>query len=142
MTNPKDVTKGVSTYVVSNIRTLAPQLVGLILAWPIAKPILEAFGVDSMTAAIALAPVVATILSQAYYAIVRKLEEKWPKIGTLLGKAALPTYVDPAGNIVSPPAKDPALTSAVIAGNIADTRSLPEGFVPNDPAKPDHAKPE
>ena len=71
-------------YVISLIRTWVPMLVGLLVTW------LLSLGVEFDSAALELALV--SIVSGAYYALVRWLEQKWPWLGALLGHTAKPTY--------------------------------------------------
>lgn len=71
-------------YAPSVVRTLTPFLVGLILG----VFGTEIAGLDQAS----LTPVVSGIVGAAYYALVRALEKKWPKIGVLLGWPTSPTY--------------------------------------------------
>lgn len=82
-----------SNYLVSLIRTTAPAVVGAVLSW------LALHGLDlpsrdreAVTAA------VTGILVVAYYAVVRALESKWPKLGVLLGVPSAPEYGSSAGH--------------------------------------------
>jgi hypothetical protein len=78
----------VKDYLASLVRTVVPVLVGLVLA----KVSIDKFGVDGET----LKTVVTTVAVGGYYAAVRALEVKWPKVGVLLGWAATPSYEKPA----------------------------------------------
>ncbi len=74
-------------YVISNIRTFVPILVGAIVAWLATKNIpLDPKSVDGL---IALGTSGFTLL---YYLIIHALEQKWPKFGWLLGYAKTPQY--------------------------------------------------
>lgn len=75
-------------YLASLVRTVVPFLVGLVLA----KVSIDQFGVDSET----LKAVITTVAAGGYYAGVRALEAKWPKVGVLLGWAVAPSYEKPA----------------------------------------------
>jgi hypothetical protein len=74
-------------YTASVVRTVTPLLVGLILA--IVGT--EVAGFDENT----LTPVIAAVVAAVYHAVVRALEEKWPKLGMLLGWDVTPTYTKP-----------------------------------------------
>lgn len=75
-------------YSASVARTLTPILVGLILG------VLgtEIVGVNEAS----LTPVVSGVITAIYYALVRALEQKWPKVGVLLGWPSAPTYSKPS----------------------------------------------
>lgn len=64
----------------SIIRTYIPLLVG----WIVAQLSSASIEIDPVT--------VTTVVTAVYYAIVRALEAKFPKVGWLLGKASPPTY--------------------------------------------------
>ncbi len=78
----------VSGYLTSLIRTWVPIGIGLVLTW-----LAEHFNIvlDSNSQA-GLSALAVAVLTAGYYALVRLLEHKWPKIGILLGKAAKPVY--------------------------------------------------
>lgn len=76
----------------SLVRTGAPMVVAWLLSLPIAPIVLSGIGVDTERATQILAPLVAFGMSFAYYALVRLLERRWPKLGVLLGVPAKPTY--------------------------------------------------
>ena len=81
---------GVSDFVISQVRTWAPIIVGALISWGVLPEDL------STEAALALSGGI----MGAYYLVVRLLEEKWPVFGWLLGKATpagTPTYMPPAG---------------------------------------------
>jgi len=62
------------------IRTYVPLAVGLAISW------LVAHGVHIDTQAkFAVSGAMTTVISGAYYTVVRVLEERWPAIGVLLG---------------------------------------------------------
>lgn len=76
-----------SNYLVSLIRTVAPAVVGAFLSWLA----LHGLGIpagerESITAAATALAVI------AYYALVRALERRWPKMGVLLGVPSAPDY--------------------------------------------------
>jgi hypothetical protein len=73
-----------SDYIVSLIRTYVPMAVGFVAAW------LLTLGIEIDSAALELALV--SILSGAYYALIRWAESRWPWFGKLLGKQTAPTY--------------------------------------------------
>ena len=86
-----------NAYLVSLIRTGVPGLVGAALAW------LAVHGANvpagDRTQVTAVATVVFLTL---YYAVVRKLEARWPKLGVLLGYPLAPAYtVGVAGRVVA-----------------------------------------
>jgi hypothetical protein len=72
----------VSDVITSYIRTAVPILVG----WAIAAGLLPSTMTDQATAA------ATALIIGAYYALVRLLETKWPKLGWLLGKPSAPAY--------------------------------------------------
>jgi hypothetical protein len=79
--------KKMSDQITSYIRTVVPYAIGAIVAWLAAK------GINVPEDLIA--PTTALITAAAgtlYYIVVRKLEQKWPKLGVLLGVAKTPEY--------------------------------------------------
>lgn len=78
----------ISNYVISAIRTYVPIGVGLLLTW-LASSLHVVIDPSSQAGLVALC---VAVLSTAYYALVRLLEKKWPKLGILLGAAVKPTY--------------------------------------------------
>lgn len=74
-------------YAVSVVRTVTPFLVGLIVGTFGS----EIAGLNEAT----LTPIISGIVGAAYYAAVRALEHKWPKMGVLLGWVTTPTYSKP-----------------------------------------------
>lgn len=94
MTSPLPVPPGDGTirdYLASLIRTVVPVWIGVLVTW--LNETVGPIDVDG-TLAIALAGAVASV----YYAVVRKLEAKYPKLGWLLGLKGQPAYVKPAVN--------------------------------------------
>jgi len=75
-----------SDFVISQIRTYVPMIVGAFLAW------LLQFGFDLYEVEGQITVVIVAALSAAYYFIVRFLAEKWPGIGVLLGVNKAPEY--------------------------------------------------
>lgn len=86
-----------SNYVQSIIRTWTPIIIGTVAAWLAAK---TGVVVDEETKAGLIAATTGFAIG-AYYAVIRKLEQKVPAIGWLLGLATQPRYTEP-----QPPAKD------------------------------------
>ncbi len=74
-------------YGASLLRTFVPILVGLGLA----RLGINALDIDGVS----LQVVVTTLVTMTYYAGVRALEAKWPKIGILLGWTVAPVYTPP-----------------------------------------------
>ena len=77
----------------SIVRTITPVIVGQIAAY------LATIGVvlpDDVMSAVTV--VFGFIFTSVYYIVVRWLEQKFPKIGVLLGWAAVPTSYTPARN--------------------------------------------
>lgn len=64
-------------------RTVVPILVGLIMASFIGKY------VDDVQE---LQNVLSSVIAAVYYAVIRVIETKWPKIGVLLGAKSQPVY--------------------------------------------------
>lgn len=75
-------------YSVSVVRTVTPLLVGLIIG-VIGT---EIAGLDEAS----LTPVISAVVAAVYHAAVRLLEEKYPKVGVLLGWKSAPTYSKPS----------------------------------------------
>lgn len=97
MANPFEAS-GLSNYASSIIRTYVPIGVSLLAAWLAAK-----LGVilDEDTKASAVAAFVG-IFNALYYALIRYIEIKVPKVGWLLGLAKMPGYAP-----TDPPAPSP-----------------------------------
>jgi hypothetical protein len=114
----------VNALTTSLIRTLAPILAGWLVSIPAAGPLLQLLGVHDGPSASAA---VAGVLGTAYYALVRVLESRWPKLGVLLGVPAPPSYQ-------SSTAVDPDLASAVL-GTPADA-GQPAADAPAAPTAP------
>ena len=84
-----DIATGVplSDLAVSLIRTGTPYLVGAVVGW------LAGYGLNIPDTYDALIVAGSTFgVGYGYYVIVRALEQKWPKLGRLLGVPAKPTY--------------------------------------------------
>lgn len=79
-----------NSFVISQIRTYVPILVGALVAWLITVGV----ELDSDTQA-GIIVALTGLLQGLYYFIVRLLEKKWPKIGVLLGVASKPVYTEP-----------------------------------------------
>jgi len=79
-------------YVIGHIRTYVPIAVGFVLTW-LAREL--GIVIDENTEA-NLVLAVAGLVSAIYYGAVRALAEKWPWIGSLLGKNKAPTYFEEA----------------------------------------------
>lgn len=73
-----------SNYAIAIIRTFVPVLVGF------AANLIARFGLHINDAEITTQ--ISTAVPLVYYAVVRKLEERWPKVGWLLGRPSLPNY--------------------------------------------------
>ncbi len=77
-----------SNYIISQIRTYVPIIVGALLTLLATKyNIVVDDGIGSAGVAF-----LTGLLSAVYYGIIHALEQKWPQIGVLLGKASLPYY--------------------------------------------------
>jgi hypothetical protein len=77
----------VNNLVTSWIRTGVPYIVSAAASWLIAK------GIDvSPEASAAAVTALTLVIGNVYYVVVRKLEQKWPQYGWLLGVAVQPTY--------------------------------------------------
>lgn len=77
-----------SNFVLSNIRTYVPLAVGALLAW-LASSLHLVIDPSSQAGLVVLAT---GALSGAYYGLVHLFEQRWPKLGVLLGAAKLPFY--------------------------------------------------
>lgn len=73
-----------NAYMKSMIRTTVPLLVGFVASWAARK----GFDIKEAEVAAWLTPTI----SGAYYAAVRKAEQKWPTVGWLIGLANQPVY--------------------------------------------------
>lgn len=78
-----------SDYLVSLIRTWVPVAVGVAITWLGAQLGVD---IDSTEAAAAVTGVVVAV----YYAVARILEDRWPQLGLLLGRASVPAYGTPS----------------------------------------------
>jgi hypothetical protein len=87
-----------SDYLISLIRTWVPVGIGAALTWLATR---VGIVLDEDTSA--QAAVVATVLVVAvYYAVVRRLEQRWPAVGRVLlglGAAKTPVYASPAATV-------------------------------------------
>ena len=91
-TKPDYPTTNVGNVIVANIRTFVPIAVGAALTWVASKLGIVVDDNTKMTAA-ALAVLIVT---SVWYGVVHWVEQKWPSVGWLFGKAALPYYKKPA----------------------------------------------
>lgn len=76
-----------NSFIISQIRTYVPILVGALAAWLLTKGV----ELDTDTQA-GLIVFLTGLLQGLYYLIVRLLEKRWPKVGVLLGVASKPVY--------------------------------------------------
>lgn len=104
-----------STFVTSLIRTVVPMCVGALAAWLLQIGI----GLPD-TAFTALEATLTVGLGATYYAGVRRLEQRWPAAGWLLGAAVQPVY---AGTGITR-----AEIEAAIAAIEVDSTPPPEGY--------------
>ena len=79
-----------SDFVIAQIRTYVPMLVGLIVSWLLVQGILDEE--TSKTLIINMTALFTSLFSGLYYFIVRLLAEKWPAFGILLGVNKAPVY--------------------------------------------------
>lgn len=79
--------KKMQDFVTSLIRTYAPIVVGAVVSWALTQGIT----VSPDTQA-SLIVTFTAVLQGTYYLVVRLLEQRWPKLGALLGKAKAPEY--------------------------------------------------
>lgn len=77
-----------SNFAISLIRTWSAIIIGSLLTW-LASTLHIVIDPSSQAGLVAL---VTAVLSGAYYLVVHVLEQRFPQIGVLLGKAALPYY--------------------------------------------------
>lgn len=78
--------------IVALIRTYVPVAVGAVLTWLAAR---LGVGIDEQASA-GLTTALVALVSAAYYAMARLLEQRWPWLGVLLGAPRQPTYSKPA----------------------------------------------
>jgi hypothetical protein len=76
-----------SNFIISQIRTYVPIIVGAFVSWLTLKGI----ELDPETQSGLIVALTGT-LQAAYYFIVRIVEKKYPKAGILLGSATKPVY--------------------------------------------------
>lgn len=79
-----------SDFVIAQIRTYVPMLVGFLVTWLVAANILDPD--TSVTFQAGLVSALTALLSGLYYFLVRLLAEKWPGVGILLGVNKAPEY--------------------------------------------------
>lgn len=84
----RDMTNNLNDFVTGVIRTWVPIGVGTAATW---LSLRLGFIIDEQSQAGFVASLTATTIG-AYYAIVRRLEERFPQIGWLLGLARTPKY--------------------------------------------------
>lgn len=78
--------------IVAQIRTTVPAIVGAVLAY-----LAKEFGiVIDESAGAGLVAGLSALLTAAFYAFARFLENRWPSLGWLLGNPKTPTY---SGNV-------------------------------------------
>ncbi|MBI1757967.1 MAG: hypothetical protein HYR62_01845 [Actinobacteria bacterium] len=78
--------------VTSVIRTWSPMLAGWLLSLPVAPLLLRIVGVEGDRAAEVIGGAVTVLLGWVWYLAVRTCEQRWPRLGVLLGVSAQPTY--------------------------------------------------
>lgn len=75
----------------SIIRTVTAYIVGWLLSFSAVQAI--GLGADQLTwLVLAAITGLSTVLGSLYYALMRKLEERWPWFGYLLGRKGAPVY--------------------------------------------------
>ena len=79
-----------SDFVIAQIRTYVPMLVGFLVTWLVAANILDPD--TSVTFQAGRVSALTALLSGLYYFLVRLLAEKWPGVGILLGVNKAPEY--------------------------------------------------
>ncbi len=79
-----------SDFVIAQIRTWTPILVGAFLTW------LASYGLDLFTVTEEMIILVTALFSGVYYLIVRLLAEWKPAFGVLLGVNKAPEYAEPS----------------------------------------------
>lgn len=94
----------------SLIRTVTPLIAGWLLSLPIAPALISLLGMsgDPTADKARVTGLVTAALSAAYYTAVRLLEQKYPKLGALLGRAVQPVYAHLGKHEATPPAPPPA----------------------------------
>lgn len=71
----------------SAIRTVTPYIIGAVASWLATK------GINAPDALVAQATAILTFcFGTIYYLVVRYVEQKYPKVGYLLGTPSQPTY--------------------------------------------------
>lgn len=79
-----------SDFLIAQIRTYVPMLVGMVVAWLVAQGILDEE--TSQTVLINATAALTTLFSALYYFLVRLLAEWKPWFGYLLGVNQAPEY--------------------------------------------------
>jgi hypothetical protein len=81
-----------SPYLISLIRTWAALAAGFVLSLPGVPWLLDLLGVSSDRATEVVSGLVSLALAALWYAVVRALEHRWPRLGVLLGVPTAPAY--------------------------------------------------
>lgn len=81
-----------SDFVIAQIRTYVPMLVGMIVSWLAVQGILDEE--TSKTVIINMTALLTSLFSGLYYFIVRLLAEWKPVFGVLLGYNKAPSYTE------------------------------------------------
>ena len=79
-----------SDFIIAQIRTYTPMIVGFLVNWLVAVNVLDPDAAIGVTAGLVAAGT--AIFGGLYYFIVRLLAEKWPGVGVLLGYNKAPAY--------------------------------------------------
>ena len=105
-------------FVISQIRTYVPIAIGALLTW-LATTLKIVIDPTSQAGLVALT---VGVLSSGYYGLVHLLEQKWPKIGVLLGAAKVPVYVTSIA--------DPSIGAAIDATEPVRHADTPDAATP------------
>lgn len=111
-------------FIISFIRTIAPAIVGALGSW------LVTLGLDVGEEALAsLTAFMFIAFTGIYYALVRLLEEKYPKLGILLGFAKSPDSYSkgPGVELTQKPGGNPEVTITVEDGSMVPPSRLTSG---------------
>lgn len=98
-----------NSFAVSLIRTYTPLLVGMLLTW-LASSLHIVIDPSSQAGLVALC---VTVLTAAYYLLVRLVERRMPSFGVLLGAVKQPTYSAARGTTANARWSDEAVTAAL-----------------------------
>lgn len=79
-----------SDFVIAQIRTYVPMLVGAVVSWLVAVSVLDP--ASSASAQAGLTSFLTALFGGLYYFLVRWAAEKWPSVGILLGVNKAPEY--------------------------------------------------